>query len=44
MIWCAIVSWFLLKALDMTLGLRVDEDQEAQGLDLTEHGETGYNS
>ena len=43
-IWCATVSWFLLKALDMTLGLRVDEEQEAQGLDLTEHGETGYNS
>ena len=43
-IWCAIVSWFLLKILDMTLGLRVDEDQEAQGLDLTEHGETSYNS
>ena len=43
-IWCAIVSWFLLKILDMTLGLRVEEDQEAQGLDLTEHGETSYNS
>ena len=43
-IWCAIVSWFLLKILDMTLGLRVDDDREAQGLDLTEHGETSYNS
>ena len=43
-IWCAIVSWFLLKILDMTLGLRVDDDQEAQGLDLTEHAETSYNS
>ena len=43
-IWCAIVSWFLLKLLDMSLGLRVEEDQEAQGLDLTEHGETSYNS
>ena len=43
-IWCAIVSWFLLRILDMSLGLRVEEDQEAQGLDLTEHGETGYNS
>ena len=43
-IWCAIVSWFLLKILDMTFGLRVEEDQEAQGLDLTEHGETSYNS
>ena len=43
-IWCAMVSWFLLKTLDMSLGLRVEEDQEAQGLDLTEHGETSYNS
>ena len=43
-IWCAMVSWFLLKILDMSIGLRVEEDQEAQGLDLTEHGETSYNS
>ena len=43
-IWCAIVSWFLLKLLDMSLGLRVDDDQEAQGLDLAEHGETSYRS
>ena len=43
-IWCAMVSWFLLRILDMSLGLRVEEDQEAQGLDLTEHGETSYNS
>ena len=43
-IWCAMVSWFLLKILDMSLGLRVDEDEEAQGLDLTEHGESSYNS
>ena len=43
-IWCAIVTWLLLRILDMTLGLRVDDDQEAQGLDLAEHGETGYGS
>ena len=43
-IWCAIVTWFLLKILDMSLGLRVEDDQEAQGLDLAEHGETSYNS
>ena len=43
-IWCAIVSWLLLKSLDATLGLRVDEEQEAQGLDLAEHGESGYGS
>ena len=43
-IWCAMVSWLLLRILDMSIGLRVEEDQEAQGLDLTEHGETSYNS
>lgn len=42
--WCAIVTWLLLRVLDMTLGLRVDDDQEAQGLDLAEHGETSYGS
>ena len=43
-IWCAIVSWFLLKVLDMTLGLGVDEEQEAQGLDLAGRAETGRDS
>ena len=43
-VWCGIVSWLLLKALDRTLGLRVGEDEEAQGLDLAEHGESGYNA
>jgi Amt family ammonium transporter len=29
--------------VDVTLGLRVSEDQEIQGLDLAQHGEEGYN-
>jgi Amt family ammonium transporter len=37
------VSWALLKAIDGTIGLRVDEDSERQGLDLAEHNEAGYN-
>ncbi len=32
----------ILKAVDMTIGLRVAEDEEVQGLDLTQHGEEGY--
>jgi len=32
----------ILKVCDMTLGLRVDTDQEHQGLDLSMHGEEGY--
>jgi Amt family ammonium transporter len=32
----------LLKLIDMTIGLRVTAEQEEQGLDLTQHGEEGY--
>jgi Amt family ammonium transporter len=32
----------LLKLVDMTIGLRVSEDHEMQGLDLSQHGEEGY--
>jgi Amt family ammonium transporter len=42
MLWCGVVTWLLLKVLDITLGLRVSEEQESEGLDLAEHGERGY--
>jgi ammonium transporter, Amt family len=42
MLWCGIVTWLLLKALDMMLGLRVHEEAESEGLDLAQHGERGY--
>jgi Amt family ammonium transporter len=42
--WCGLVTWVLLKVLDATLGLRVSEEQEREGLDLAQHGEHGYNS
>jgi Amt family ammonium transporter len=32
----------LLKLVDLTVGLRVSRDQETEGLDLTQHGEEGY--
>jgi Amt family ammonium transporter len=32
----------ILKIVDVTIGLRVPEDQETQGLDLSQHGEEGY--
>jgi len=32
----------ILKAVDITIGLRVSEDHEVQGLDLSQHGEEGY--
>ena len=37
-----VVTFIILKALDVTVGLRVDEDQESEGLDTTLHGEEGY--
>lgn len=36
------VTWVLYKVLDATMGCRVSEDVERQGLDLAEHGEEGY--
>jgi Amt family ammonium transporter len=32
----------ILKIVDLTIGLRVSEEQELQGLDLSQHGEEGY--
>jgi len=32
----------ILKLVDLTLGLRVSEEEEVQGLDLSQHGEEGY--
>lgn len=40
--WCAFFTYVILKLLDATLGLRVSEDQETEGLDLAQHGERGY--
>lgn len=41
-VFAAIVTFILLKILDVTMGLRVSQEKEMQGLDLTEHGEEGY--
>ncbi len=37
-----IVSFVLLKIVDLVIGLRVSEDEERIGLDLTQHRESGY--
>ena len=42
-IYCGIVSYIILKVIDKTMGLRVLEEQESDGLDITLHGERGYN-
>jgi len=38
----AVVTWVILKVVDVVIGLRVDEEQETQGLDLVLHDERGY--
>jgi Amt family ammonium transporter len=38
----AVGTIVILKLVDMTIGLRVSEEHEIQGLDLTQHGEEGY--
>ena len=42
-IWCAVISYILLKIIDKTMGLRVSEDEEVAGLDIVLHEESGYN-
>ncbi|WP_323021166.1 ammonium transporter [Pararhodobacter sp.] len=42
-VWSGVVSFILLKVVDMVMGLRVSTDDERQGLDLTSHGESAYN-
>jgi len=41
-VFAAVVTFVLLKILDVVMGLRVSQEQELQGLDLACHGEEGY--
>ena len=41
-IWSGVVSVIAYKLVDLTIGLRVTEDDEREGLDITSHGETAY--
>ncbi len=41
-VWSAVVSVIAFKIVDMVIGLRVPEDDEREGLDITSHGETAY--
>jgi len=42
-IWSGVVAFIAFKIVDLTIGLRVAEDEEREGLDITSHGETAYN-
>ena len=41
-IWSAVVSVIAYKLVDLTIGLRVSEEEEREGLDITSHGESAY--
>ena len=43
LVWSGVVSLLAFKLIDKLIGLRVSEDDERQGLDITAHGETAYN-
>ena len=40
LVWSGVVTFVILKVLDLTVGIRVDNDTEREGLDLALHGET----
>ena len=41
-VFALVATFIILKVLDVTMGLRVSQEDEVQGLDLTQHGEEGY--
>lgn len=41
-IWSAVVAFIAFKLVDIVIGLRVPEDEEREGLDVTSHGESAY--
>jgi Amt family ammonium transporter len=43
-VWSAVVSFVAYKVVDLVVGLRVPEEQEREGLDITSHGESAYHS
>jgi Amt family ammonium transporter len=43
LVWSGVVAAVAFKVVDLTVGLRVAEDQEREGLDTVSHGERAYN-
>ena len=44
LIWSGVVSFIAYKLVDMIIGLRVTEEEEREGLDISSHGESAYHS
>ena len=43
LVWTVIATFVILQVIKVAIGLRVDEQQETEGLDITQHEEAGYN-
>ena len=43
-LWSAVVSFVAYKLVDVVIGLRVPEEEEREGLDITTHGESAYHA
>jgi Amt family ammonium transporter len=41
-VWSGVLTWVLLKVIDLTLGLRATDHEERVGLDVSDHAETAY--
>ena len=41
-VWTAVVAFVAYKIVDLVIGLRVTEEEEREGLDISSHGETAY--
>jgi Amt family ammonium transporter len=44
LVYTGVLSYILLKIVDMIVGLRVTDEAETEGLDVAEHGEAAYNN
>ena len=42
-VWSGVVAFIAYKIVDLVIGLRVSEEEEREGLDISSHGETAYN-
>jgi len=43
-LWSLVISWIIVKFIQKTTGLRVHEEDEIEGLDITSHGERIHNN
>jgi len=43
LVWSGVVAFASYKIVDLVIGMRVPEEEEREGLDITTHGESAYN-